>query len=104
MRAVGHDQIDRPDLLDGVATVVNFARHPLLGSEHYRPEAMDADLRLARRIGTRAIAYVMLSSRKVYAPGAGPLAETARDRPDRRLRPRQARRRAEACSSCSASA
>ncbi len=76
LRAVNHDQIDRPDLLDGVATVVNFARHPLLGSEHYRPEAMDADLRLARRIGTRAVAYVMLSSRKVYAPGAGPLAET----------------------------
>ena len=77
VRAVGHDQIDRPDLLDGVATVVNFARHPLLGSEHYRPEAMDADLRLAERIGTRRIAYLMLSSRKVYAPGPEPLAETA---------------------------
>jgi UDP-glucose 4-epimerase len=76
VRAVGHDAIDRPDLLDAVACVVNFARHPLLGSEHYRPESMDADLRLARRIGTREIAYVMLSSRKVYAPGARPFAET----------------------------
>ncbi len=77
VRAVGHDAIDRPDLLDGVATVVNFARHPLLGSEGYRPEAMDTDLRLARLIGARAIAYLMLSSRKVYAPGDRPLAETA---------------------------
>jgi UDP-glucose 4-epimerase len=76
-RAVGHDQIERLDLLDGVATVVNFARHPLLGSEDYRPEAMDADLRLARRIGSRDIAYVMLSSRKVYAPSERPLAEAA---------------------------
>ncbi len=77
VRAVGHDQIDRPDLLDGVATVVNFARHPLLGSDHYRPEVMDADLRLARRIGARAISYVMLSSRKVYAQSDRPLAESA---------------------------
>ncbi len=77
LRAVGHEQIERPDLLDGIATVINFARHPLLGSEDYRPEAMDTDLRLARRIGSRAIAYVMLSSRKVYAPADRPLAETA---------------------------
>ncbi len=77
VRAVGHGEIDRPDLLDGVATVINFARHPLLGGEDYRPEAMDADLRLARRLGTRQIAYVMLSSRKVYAPSDRPLAEAA---------------------------
>jgi UDP-glucose 4-epimerase len=79
--AVGHDQIDRPGLLDDVGTVVNFARHPLLGSERYRLETMDADLRLARRIGARPIAYVMLSSRKVYAPADVPLAETAPLRP-----------------------
>jgi UDP-glucose 4-epimerase len=77
VRAVGHDQIDRPDLLDGVATVVNFARHPLLGSDDYGPETMDTDLRLAGRIGARQIAYVMLSSRKVYAQSDHPLAETA---------------------------
>jgi len=77
VRAVGHDEILRPDLLDGVACVVNFARHPLLGSEGYRPETMDPDLRLARRLGERRVAYLMLSSRKVYAPGAGPLAESA---------------------------
>ncbi len=77
VRAVGHDQIERPDLLDGVATVVNFARHPLLGGGDYRPEAMDADLRLARRIGAQRVAYVMLSSRKVYAASDRPLAEAA---------------------------
>ena len=77
VRAVDHDAIERPHLLDGIATVVNFARHPLLGSEDYRPEAMDADLRLARRIGARRVAYIMLSSRKVYAQSDRPLAESA---------------------------
>ncbi len=38
---------------------------------------MDADLRMARRIGGRADRLLMLSSRKVYAPAAGPLAESA---------------------------
>lgn len=77
VRAVGHDELDRPDLLDGVDRVLNFARHPLVASEDYRPEAMDPDLKLARRIGDRALAYLMLSSRKVYAPSATPLAETS---------------------------
>jgi UDP-glucose 4-epimerase len=77
VRAVGHDETLRADLLDDIACVVNFARHPLLGSAGYRPETMDPDLRLARRLGERGIAYLMLSSRKVYAPGAGPLAESA---------------------------
>jgi UDP-glucose 4-epimerase len=77
VRAVGHEETRRADLLDGVACVVNCARHPLLGSADYRPLTMDPDLRLARRLGEREIAYVMLSSRKVYAPGTGPLAESA---------------------------
>jgi dTDP-4-dehydrorhamnose reductase/UDP-glucose 4-epimerase len=77
VRAVGHDETLRADLLDGVACVVGCARHPLLGSAGYRPGTMDPDLRLARRLGERGIAYVMLSSRKVYAPGAGPLVENA---------------------------
>jgi dTDP-4-dehydrorhamnose reductase/UDP-glucose 4-epimerase len=75
--AVDHDAIDRPDLLDGIDRIVSFARHPLLGSEDYRPETMDPDLRLARRIAGREIDYVMLSSRKVYAPSPRPLAESA---------------------------
>jgi UDP-glucose 4-epimerase len=74
--AVGHDAIGRPDLLDGVDRVISFARHPLLGRENYQPATMDADLRLAEWIAGRAIDYVMLSSRKVYAPSTRPLAET----------------------------
>jgi dTDP-4-dehydrorhamnose reductase/UDP-glucose 4-epimerase len=75
--AVGHEAIDRPDLLDGVDRIICFARHPLFGRADYRPETMDPDLRLAERIAGREVAYVMLSSRKVYAPGTAPLAETA---------------------------
>jgi dTDP-4-dehydrorhamnose reductase/UDP-glucose 4-epimerase len=77
VRAVGHEAIARPDLLDGIACAISCARHPLLGSERYEQATMDPDLRLAERIGTRAIAYVMLSTRKVYAPADGPLAEDA---------------------------
>jgi dTDP-4-dehydrorhamnose reductase/UDP-glucose 4-epimerase len=75
--AVGHDAIDRSDLLDGIDRAISFARHPLLGSEGYRPATMDPDLRLAERVAGRGIHYVMLSSRKVYAPSGRPLAETA---------------------------
>ena len=75
--AVGHEEIERPDLFDGIGCVVNFCRHPLAASDAYRLEQMDPDLRLARRIGGRDIAYVMLSSRKVYAPSDAPLSETS---------------------------
>jgi hypothetical protein len=74
--AVGHDAIDDPNLLDGVDRIVSFMRHPLLGSDGYRPPTMDPDLRLAGRIAGRDVDYVLLSSRKVYAPSAKPLAET----------------------------
>jgi UDP-glucose 4-epimerase len=77
LRAVGHEEIERPGLLDGVACVITCARHPLLGKDGYEPEAMDPDLRMARRIGERAVAYLMLSSRKVYAPAAGALSESS---------------------------
>jgi UDP-glucose 4-epimerase len=73
--AVGYDLIDRR-VLDGVDRVISCARHPLLGSERYHVATMDPDVRLAERIAGRAIEYVMLSSRKVYAPSAKPLAET----------------------------
>jgi UDP-glucose 4-epimerase len=76
VRAVGHEAIDDPDLLDGIDRIICFARHPLLGRPDYRAETMDPDLRLARHVAGCAIAYVMLSSRKVYAPSAAPLAET----------------------------
>jgi dTDP-4-dehydrorhamnose reductase/UDP-glucose 4-epimerase len=75
--AVGHDEILRPDLLDGIGCVVSFCRHPMAASDAYRPEEMDVDLRLARWLGGRDVAYVMLSSRKVYAPRDAPLSETS---------------------------
>jgi UDP-glucose 4-epimerase len=75
--AIGHDEIERPNLLDGIRCIINFARHPMAASEDYRLEQMDADLRLARRIGKRDTAYVMLSSRKVYGPSEGSLSETS---------------------------
>ena len=74
--AVGHDAIGRRALLDGVDRVISFARHPLLGSQDYQPATMDPDLRLAERIAGHGIEYIMLSSRKVYAPNMRPLAET----------------------------
>ncbi len=77
VRPASHAELDRPDLLDGIATVVNCAKHPAIGSAHYELATMDPDLALARRIGERPIRYVMLSSRKVYAPADAPLAETA---------------------------
>jgi UDP-glucose 4-epimerase len=77
VEAVGHEEIERPNLLDGIACIVNFSRHPMAASDACRLEQMDVDLRLAPRIGGRDIAYVMLSSRKVYAPSEGPLSETS---------------------------
>jgi UDP-glucose 4-epimerase len=75
--AVGHEAIGKPDLLDGVRCVVNFARHPAITQDDYNLSTMDTDVRLAERIGGRDIAYVMLSSRKVYAWSSGALAEDA---------------------------
>ncbi len=75
--AVSHDALDRPDLLHGVDCVINFARHPSASGNDYPAEEVDPDWRLAERIGDRNIRYVMLSSRKVYAPSTAPLDETA---------------------------
>lgn len=77
VRAVSHDALSRPDLLDGVGTVINAARHPASGQADYDLETLDPDLHLARRIGERDIDMIMLSSRKVYAPSDQPLAETS---------------------------
>jgi UDP-glucose 4-epimerase len=68
VKAVGHGAIDEPGLLQGIGCVVSCCRHPLIGSEQYDFERMDPDLRLARRLGEREIAYLMLSTRRVYAP------------------------------------
>jgi nucleoside-diphosphate-sugar epimerase len=74
--AVRHDEVLLPGLLDGIGCVVSFCRDPIaLRSDRLDP--MSTDLRLARQIADRDIAYVMLSSRKVYAPGEMPLSETS---------------------------
>lgn len=75
--AVGHDEIERPDLLDGIGCVVNFCRDPVVASADGPIGLTGTDVRLARRIGDRDIAYVMLSSRKVCAPTEGPLSENS---------------------------
>ena len=65
-----------------------------------RPRAATGSRRWTPTCASRAgsagatIAYLMLSSRKVYAPSAQPLAESLADRARRPLRARQARRRA----------
>lgn len=73
--AISHDRLDDPGLLDGIDTVINAARHPASSRDDYDLEGLDPDLRLARRIGNKSIPFIMLSSRKVYAPSDRPLNE-----------------------------
>ncbi|MEM8950285.1 MAG: NAD-dependent epimerase/dehydratase family protein [Pseudomonadota bacterium] len=75
VRAVSHDELDRPDLLDGIGRVINAARHPGSSGPDYDMEALDPDVRLAKRIADQDIEMIMLSSRKVYAASDGPLRE-----------------------------
>lgn len=77
VRAVSHGELDRTDLDAGIATVIGCARHPGIDRDDYDPERDDPDLRLARRIGGRPLRYLMLSTRKVYAPGERPLDESS---------------------------
>lgn len=78
LRLAHHGAIDDPDLLDGVGCVVSFAKDPAIASPDY-PLERDPDVRLARRLGDRDadVRFVMVSTRKVYAPSALPLAEDA---------------------------
>ena len=66
-RFVGHDELDRPDLLNGVGRIVNFAFPPDLRNGPYRAD-LDIDLRLGRAAAELGLRYVMISTRKVYAP------------------------------------
>src|SRR3954451_18416061 len=66
-RFVGHDEPDRPDLLNGVGRIVNFTFHPDLRTGPYRAD-LDIDLRLGRAAVERGLRYVMLKTRKVYVP------------------------------------
>lgn len=75
--ARSHGDLEAADLLDGIDMVVNCARHPMSNQDDFDHEALDPDVLLARRLGERDIPFVMLSSRKVYAPSDGPLGEEA---------------------------
>ncbi len=71
-RYVGHDELGnpdllRPDLLQDVNRIVNFALHPDYRQSPYRPD-IDLDRRLGQWAADRGLAYVMMSSRKVYSP------------------------------------
>ncbi|MDX1541054.1 MAG: NAD(P)-dependent oxidoreductase, partial [Geminicoccaceae bacterium] len=77
LRAVAHGELGRSDLLDGIDCVLACAKHPAIHGDDYDLERDDPDVRLARQIGERAIRYLMLSTRKVYAPGSLVLDETS---------------------------
>lgn len=77
VRAVSHEALNTPGILDGIGVVINAARHPCSSEAGYDMDSLDPDVRLARLIGDQYIHMIMLSSRKVYAPSDHPLAETA---------------------------
>ncbi len=69
LRAIGHAQAGDPALYEGARCVVNFAFAP--GLEHSAYDAaLDIDRRAAEQAARRGIHYVMISSRRVYAPEA----------------------------------
>ena len=78
VRAVGHDETSIAPT-SSTGSVASSTSAAIRGSARRATgsAAMDPDLRLARRLGEREIAYLMLSSRKVYAPSARALAEDA---------------------------
>lgn len=75
-RVRGHDALGGPGLLDGIEAVVHAGRDPRLGTPGYRL-ADDVELALARRVAERGLPFLMLSTRKVYAPADRPLDEAA---------------------------
>lgn len=68
-RATSHQEIDAPNLLEGVDLLLNFALDSRYRAQPY-DSSFDVDLKLAERIRETEIQYVMLSSRKVYAASA----------------------------------
>ena len=67
VRHVAVADLDRPEVFDGVGTVVNFAFDPRFYREPYAPE-LDVDRRIADQIAGRPLRYVLMSSRAVYGP------------------------------------
>jgi nucleoside-diphosphate-sugar epimerase len=75
-RLASHRAVEEPGLLDGARAVLYAGRHPALGTAGWRL-ADDVEPALARRAAEAGLPFISLGSRKVYAPGAAPLAETA---------------------------
>jgi nucleoside-diphosphate-sugar epimerase len=69
VRHVSVADLGRPEVFDGVGTVVNFAFDPRLYREPYAP-AFDVDRGIAEQIAARSLRYVLMSSRTVYGPAA----------------------------------
>ena len=75
IRFIGHEDIDRPGVFDGIDCVINVAIDPRYKAEPYDAE-FDFDLRVARMVAGKKIRYIMPSSRKVYSPEIeGPIQE-----------------------------
>lgn len=69
IRAVGHLEADEPAHYEGIGCVVNFAFAPALAGGEYDARH-DVDARAARRALEAGAHYVMISSRRVYAPAS----------------------------------
>jgi dTDP-4-dehydrorhamnose reductase/UDP-glucose 4-epimerase len=69
LRALGHAQAGESALYDGARCVVNFAFAPAFERSAYEP-SLDIDARVAAEAARRGLRYVMISSRRVYAPQA----------------------------------
>jgi dTDP-4-dehydrorhamnose reductase len=67
IRHAAIDELERPEVCEGVGTIVNFAFDPRLYREPYAP-ALDVDRRIAEMIADLPLRYVLLSSRAVYGP------------------------------------
>jgi dTDP-4-dehydrorhamnose reductase len=69
MRVLGHADADDAAAYAGARCVVNFAFAPALERSPYA-SALDIDLRIGARAAQHGMHYVMISSRRVYAPDA----------------------------------
>ncbi len=73
-RILAHDDPRAQRLGPAVSCLLWCGRDPRLGTADWRPED-DLETVAARHCAERGVPMISLSSRKVYAPAAGPLAE-----------------------------
>lgn len=69
VRFVRHTELACAEVFEGVDLIINFALDPAYRSGPYRAD-IDVDRRLGAEAARRGLRYVLLSSRKVYAPAA----------------------------------